>query len=379
MKSFFTYIILLTSLIAVGACNGRTSLSGGDEDNEVVDNDGWLLPKDEIRDGGVGKDGIPSIDDPLFVPKEEIDFIVDDRLVVGILIDDEIRAYPHQVLDWHEIVNDKIGDTSFVLSYCPLTGTGMAWNAEIEGTSTEFGVSGLLFRNNLILYDRETDNRWSQMFMKSVKGTMSGKETQMIDVIETKWSTWIKMFPESDILRPNSSSTNGYKDYAYGKGYLTNDKDFVFPPNNIDQRLPSKERVHGIVFSSSLDGETPVRVYSTSQFTDTVTVINERYHDYDIVFAGNNEVELAESFYANIGDSTLTFKAVQDSLPIVMKDNEGNRWDVFGRAVSGPRLGERLKSTRSFTGYWFAWADIYEVGTCIYPEVVRCGRIDPGQ
>jgi len=217
------------------------------------------------------------------------------------------------------------------------------------------------------------------MFMKSVKGTMSGKETQMIDVIETKWSTWIKMFPEADILRPNSASTNGYRDYAYGKGYLTNDKDFVFPPNNIDQRLSSKERVHGIVFNNSLEEETPVRVYSTSQFTDTITVINESYHDYDIVVAGNKEMELTESFYANIGDSTLTFKAVQDSLPIVMKDNEGNRWDVFGRSVSGPRLGERLNSTRSFTGYWFAWADIYEVGTCIYPEVVRCGRIDPGQ
>ena len=95
------------------------------------------------------------------------------ELVVGIVIDGHARAYPHKILDWHEIINDKIGNTAFAITYCPLTGTALGWDRTVNGTETTFGVSGLLYNTNLIPYDRLTGSYWSQMLSKSIRGSLS--------------------------------------------------------------------------------------------------------------------------------------------------------------------------------------------------------------
>ena len=224
--SLFLYHLLLIALLC--SCEGKVSSGGAADDTNQHGNGDWLIPADEVVDGGPGQDGIRSIDHPVFVSPEEIDYIVDDRLVIALNHNGEIRAYPHQILDWHEIVNDSFGEDRLTIHYCPLTGTGMAWDACINDEHTEFGVSGLLFRNNLILYDRNTNSRWSQMRILSVQGEMIGYIPEMIPVIETRWSTWVEMFPDSKVLRPDVWSTEGYMSYAYGKGYLTDHDEFIF-------------------------------------------------------------------------------------------------------------------------------------------------------
>ena len=169
-KSRLTPIMALYLLPAVflTACGGGGANSGPISPSAS----NWLIPVDEVIDGGPGKDGIPAIDAPRFQP---ISLNVDsdpDGLIVGVLLDGEAKAFPRDILNWHEIVNDRTGQTPMILNYCPLTGTGMAWYADPTATRQTFGVSGLLYNSNLILYDRETDSNWSQMLEMSVEGVM---------------------------------------------------------------------------------------------------------------------------------------------------------------------------------------------------------------
>lgn len=180
------------------ACDEATST----ENNNIVhqNGNGWLIPENEVRDGGPGKDGIPAITDPNFISPQEVDYLDDDDLVLMIKKNDEIKIYPHPILDWHEIINDKIGELKFALTYCPLTGSGIGWNRVLEGTETTFGVSGLLYNTNLIAYDRASNSNWSQMLNKSVFGELSSTEAETIPFIETEWKTVKSVYRSTQVV-----------------------------------------------------------------------------------------------------------------------------------------------------------------------------------
>ena len=348
-------LLIITLALILSACDTTGSSGGGGN---------WLIPESEIRDGGPGRDGIPSVDNPQFAPVDEIDFIIDDRLVIGVKNGDEVKAYPHQVLDWHEIVNDEIGGTPFALTYCPLTGTGIGWHREINGSVTEFGVSGLLFRNNLIPFDRNSDSEWSQMQLRGVRGEHSASNIETVDVIETNWSTWKEMYPDSEVLTTETGFSRDYQEYTYGISYLNN-SNTLFPVNNRDDRLHEKERVHGIIADTAATEDADVKVYVIDDMGTGVNVIEDSFQGIDHVVVGSAELNIAASFERTINGTLLNFEPVNDSLPVVMEDQEGNRWDIFGNAVSGPRQGQQLTPTKSYTGYWFAWADFF-LGAEIY-------------
>ncbi|MDR8392931.1 DUF3179 domain-containing protein [Aliifodinibius sp. S!AR15-10] len=324
----------------------------------------WLIPNDEIVDGGAGADGIPSIDDPQFQPvgSPATEYIADRRLVIGIKIGETVRAYPHQVIAWHEIVNDQIGNTNFALTYCPLTGTASGWDRTVNGEVTEFGVSGLLFRNNLIPYDRNSNSLYSQMQLRGVRGDHSGRQVTAYPLIQTTWETWKKMYPNSQVLTTNTGFDRDYHGYAYGQEYLEERSEALFPIKHRDNSFFNKERVHGII-GGPIDesGEPPpVRVFVIEQFGAGVNLVHDQVGDLPVIVAGSTIDQYAVSFMRRTETSDiLEFTAVQDSLPVIMKDQEGNRWDLFGYAVEGPRKGERLIPVRSYSGYWFAWHDFY--------------------
>lgn len=340
------------------ACSGATSNSGtGENHNTLNFSDEWIIPRNEVIDGGPGLDGIPSIDTPDFMPVQATDYLDDDRLVAGIRVGNKIRAYPHQVLDWHEIVNDHIDDEAFVVTYCPLTGTAICWK---RSAGMEFGVSGLLFRNNMILYDRQSASRYSQMQMRGVNGPMAHTPMEIIPLVETTWKTWKSMYPGSEVLTNDIGFNRDYSGFAYGKEYLEKNSATNFPVKNQDNRLPRKQRVHGVIGRTTASEEAPVRVYVIERFKTGIEVINDEFEGKDIVVAGSSGKNFAVSFSRTADDGTeLQFEAVQDSLPVIMKDQEGNYWDIFGYAAEADRNGSRLAPAKSYTGYWFAWADFF--------------------
>ncbi|MEO0897516.1 MAG: DUF3179 domain-containing protein [Bacteroidota bacterium] len=238
-----------------GAFYPGLEIYGGDPPDpaakiEVSTNSEWLIPSTRVFDGGPGKDGIPSLENLVFRLADRVDFMAPEDLVIGFRVGDDIRAYPHKILDWHEIVNDDVDDQVFTsITYCPLTGTASAWNREIGGKVTTFGVSGLLYNTNLMPYDRETDSYWSQMRFDCVNGSSIGQEIEVQMIVETSWNTWLNLYPNSIVLTPETGFNRNYQQYPYGD-YRTNDNNIIFPLEYDDQRLPRKERVHAVI----LDG-----------------------------------------------------------------------------------------------------------------------------
>jgi hypothetical protein len=328
--------------------------------------DDWIIPKEEVLDGGPGLDGIPSIDNPVFggIDSESLRFLSDERLITGIRIGDNIRGYPHQILDWHEVVNDQIDGEYFAITYCPLTGTDIALKRE---AGMEFGVSGLIFRNNLILYDRTFYSRYSQMQIRGVNGPMSGTVLETIPVVQISWQVWKKMYPDSKILVPDTGFSFGYSGFLYGKDYLSGNSATVFPIKHQDNRLERKIRGLGII-EGVAEEDANVTFFPIPNFGNGINLVNHSIYNIEAVIAGSTDNNFAVAFQRVLQDGTiLELSPVQDSLPVIMTDQEGNIWDVFGYATGGPRIGERLSPVRSFTGYWFAWADFFP-GLSIWSE-----------
>jgi len=132
--------------------------------------DDALVPAKQILSGGPGRDGIPSLDYPAFIVARNADYLNEEDRILGIEVNGVARAYPIRILNYHEIVNDIVGGEAIVVTYCPLCGSGMAFNAEINNKSFEFGVSGLLYNSDVLLYDRQTGSLWSQILKTSVSG-----------------------------------------------------------------------------------------------------------------------------------------------------------------------------------------------------------------
>ena len=312
----------------------------------------WLIVEDEVFDGGPGKDGIPSVDNPQFVTNSEIGYMDSEDLVLAIDIDGDLRGYTHPILDWHEIVNDRVGGKDLAITYCPLTGTGSAWNREIDGQVTTFGVSGLLYRNNLIPYDRATDSHWSQIRLDCVQGTLKTREAQTYPLVELPWRTWKKMFPDGKVLSESTGFNRSYGRYPYGN--YRNNEQLLFPVGKDDDRLPRKQRVLSVI----IGGQS--RVYTFDSFAGGIKVITDKFNGKELVVVGSQPDNFMIAYEMDNNLGALVFEPTDlKEGGIVMKDNTGSEWDIFGKAQSGPNAGKRLKKVDVCIGYWFSFGAFY--------------------
>lgn len=343
LKIIYLFIFILFAFIAC---------QEGDNPGPGVVNPtdtGWSLPLDEVVDGGVGKDGIVALSDPVFVEMNQINYLEDDDLIVGVKIGNTVKGYPHRILDWHEIVNDKIENTPIALTYCPLTGTALAWNREINGEATTFGVSGLLYNSNLIPYDRATNSNWSQLLSTSVNGDLRDSTIETYPVLETTWKDWKSIYPDAKVMSDQTGFyNNNYTAYPYGV-YRTSNTYLIFPVNPLDDRLPAKERV--LVLVSDNDALT----FRFENFVNGPKVFNTKIVGLPLVAAGNQQENYMVGFESKLEDGTvLNFTSIDRVGDIIMKDNEGNEWNLFGEAVSGSRMGQKLQPVYATMGYWFS-------------------------
>ncbi len=312
----------------------------------------WLVPQDEVFDGGPGRDGIPALSNPNFLGNSSINFMKDNNLIIGVKFDGEIRGYPHPILDWHEIINDQINNNYFSVTYCPLTGSAINYNRDLNGNITTFGVSGLLYNTNLIPYDRATNSNWSQMKLLCVNGKLIGETPEIFNSIETNWSTWQKIFPDAKVVSSNTGYDRKYSNYPYGN--YKSDNNLLFPVSGSNNKLPKKERVHGIILESR------TLAFRFNYFNSGISSITKNIEGKRIIIVGSAPNNFIVSYYTNLSNgNNISFTAVQGKLPIILTDSEGNLWDIFGQATEGPRLGQRLKQTKSFIAYWFGWAAFY--------------------
>lgn len=357
MKNIVIDLLLVFGLTTSGCSDQSDQIGTGlpNTTNDFI----WNIPKDQVHDGGPGKDGIPALLNPKMITANEATYLSDNSLVVGYKNGTDIRAYAHTILDWHEIINDKVGSEEIAIIYCPLTGTATTWGRKLNGVTTTFGVSGLLYNTNVIPYDRLTNSNWSQMRLDCVNGSLRETKAQVFQSVETTWKTWKVMYPDTKIISTETGFNRNYTNYPYGD-YRTNHNRFLFPYLPVDERLPNKERVLGVI----VPGKIPAaKVYRFDSFDDQIVAVQDDFNGIPLIVAGSKTHNFIVAFERKTETSgLLNFTATdftQGSQSAILKDSEGNSWNIFGEAVSGPRQGETLKRVSSFIGYWFSWGAFY--------------------
>ena len=311
------------------------------------------IPIEEITDGGIGRDIIPALSNPLFVHTSEINYLADADRVIGLLVNGQPYAIPHTVMWYHEIVNFEAEGIKLAVTYCPLTGSSMAFDRTvIEGR--EFGVSGLLLQNNLIMFDRtESESLWPQMSRRAGCGPRLGASLDMHPVIEMNWVGWRTLYPNSNVLSSETGYGIGYSavNYPYGN-YEAPDNDGLLFHMEIDRRRPPKSRVLGIP-DSRLGGT--AFLFSELDKDDAIVSVVHKLVDIGPVVVFWDKLRRSAMAYApRLNGTRINFEVREEQIVDV---ETGSVWSVDGLAIEGPLAGSRLEPIKeAFVSFWFAWA-----------------------
>ncbi len=281
---------------------------------------------------------------------------------MGIAHEGIIRAYPLDILHWHEIVNDIIGETRIAITYSTLSGSGVAFERVFNGlVAFEMGVTGLLYNSNLIARDRVSDTYWQQFLGFGVKGPRIDQVLREFPLIEMKWSTWRLLFPNSQVLNTKTGFNRPYQTYPYGD-YRTNDTKLLFdltvPLDSLDQPISFKEKGLGITIGAN------TKVYPMSAFPTTgLGIIEEEFSGEPVVVIGSQEHQLLAAYNSTRADGSEANFRIADSNPLWIVDDRGIEFDVFGKSVKQDVEAE-LQSLNTKIAFWFSWA-VWQ-----YPEQV---------
>lgn len=222
---------------------------GEDKQIKITDGVKHSIPLEEILSGGPPRDGIPSIDDPKFVPVAEAgEWLGDDEPGIALSLDGANRFYPYQILVWHEIVNDTLNDRRVLVTYCPLCLTGIVFDPLVQGERVEFGTSGKLWKSNLVMYDRKTESLWSQVLGEAIVGEMTGAKLELLSSDQVRFGDWKKLNPGGEVLSRDTGALRFYGSSPYGDYFsVTNLALSLTGPK--DTRLPNDALIFGIVIN----------------------------------------------------------------------------------------------------------------------------------
>jgi len=313
-----------------------------------------IIPLDKIKSGGVPKDGIPSIDRPDFATASDANFMSDNDLVLGLIINGEARAYPLFILVWHEIVNDIVGGIPVAVTYCPLCFTNQVFESTVNGQVTEFGVSGKLYNSNLVMYDRNTDSQWSQAMGMAITGELAGYELNRIPFDVASWSDWKSLYPETLVLTTKTGHLRAYGSDPY-TGYYT-DPRIIFPVENRDDRLHPKEIILGF------DEGNTYKAYKLADVEEK-KVINDHVGDKNLLLVSLYP-QMARAFSPVVDGNILEFEYVDGK---IVDTQTNSQWNFDGEAVNGQLMGTKLEREVFSPGFWFEWVAFYP-DTLLYPE-----------
>ncbi len=300
-----------------------------------------IVPLDKIVSGGPPRDGIPSIDKPKFVSVDNAKLENSD-LVLGLAINGDVRAYPLNILVWHEIVNDVVGGKPVAVTYCPLCFTNQVFERTIDSRVVEFGTSGKLYNSNLVMYDRTSESLWSQALGQAIAGEHAGRKLERVPFDVAYWEDWKRIYPESKVLSQETGFGRPYGADPYGNYYTS--PEILFPVSHRDDRLGPKEIVVG------LESSGVYRAYQLQQIEDS-HVINDQISSESIVLVSLQPF-MVRAFDRTVDGLTLEFQ--HDNGKIV--DRTGSVWNLDGEATEGEMKGKQLTRLPFDEGYWFEWA-----------------------
>ena len=273
--SCFKFILIF---LVFAPCLAQTK-NGFDLSNSVI-------PVSEIKQGGPPRDGIPSIDEPVFVGAGQTE-LGDSSRILGVSHEGISKAYPINILNYHEVVNDNFKGIPVVITYCPLCGSGLAFSAEIEGKIYEFGVSGLLYNSDVLLYDRQTASLWSQLQSRAISGPMVGEKLRFLPTANTTWGQWKKQHPKTLVLSEKTGFSRNYAIDPY-PGYLES-RSIFFPVSSQSDLYHPKENIIGV----EINGKFKAYPFSELKRTEK-DEIKDSFQNEDLVIKYDPESNTAE-------------------------------------------------------------------------------------
>ncbi len=222
------------------------------------------VPVGEIHSGGPGKDGIPSLSHPETVGVAEMALLAPEDRVVGVEFDGQSRAYPIRLLNWHELINDQVGDTPVAIVYCPLCDSVSALDRRIDNRTLDFGISGLLHNSNVLFYDRSDNALWSQVSLEAISGPLAGRSLRHLPFSLTTFAAWRETHPDSTVATFETDHPRDYERNPYAR-YFESDE-LMFPVKGTDQSpFRNKEPVVGVRNGNE------ARAYPVSTISDTAS------------------------------------------------------------------------------------------------------------
>jgi hypothetical protein len=348
-RSLSSASALATALFLGQACAQDTGL-GNSQGTDLQ----CSIPQSQIQDGGPGKDGIPALTNPDFVTAGtgETSYLQEADRVVGIMVDGNPLAMPLNIFWWHEIVNLDMGGVSVAITHCPLTGSTLAFDRSGAG-GAEFGVSGLLFRNNLIMYDRnDVESLWPQLSRGARCGPADGTALDMVPVVEMTWEGWLTLHPDTRVVSANTGYARDYQAYPYGE-YDAEDNTTLLFPGDVDGRRSPKERVLGIPVGS---GGTAFPFGVLEEMGPVAAIHTAAGGPRRVVFWDESR-RAAMAYRAASDHGELNFVIHEER---IVDEETGSVWGIDGVASEGPLAGQSLQAVpEAFVGFWFAWPAFY--------------------
>lgn len=317
-----------------------------------------LIDPDHLREGGPNPDGIPAIDQPEFLKPADVRYLKDNEPVIAFGLGDDQRAYPVQVLIWHEVVNDTVAGVPVTISYCPLCNTAQAFDRRVGAKTLIFGVSGLLYQSDLVLFDRQTNTLWSQLLGRAIVGNQAGASLNTYPTATLSWGEWRRAHPEGLVLaRPKQGRDYGRNPYP---GYDRVDLPPYLFVGEVDGRLAPKERVVGVKGAT-----TAVAVTFDRLRRERLVSIDVDGRPGVVLWRAGAASALDAGLVAAGADVGMTgvFRGELDAAPldlVVVGDGwidkaSGSTLDVTGRFTAGPLAGRLLERLRHVDTFWFAW------------------------
>ena len=351
----------ITAILPACGVFDSTSPFDGDGSNvpPVPEESFCSIPQELIISGGVGRDGIPALRNPSLVASyhAEATYIGEADRVIGIEADGRFIAVPHNILWWHEIVNFDDFGSPFAVTYCPLTGSSMVFDrSAIDGT--DLGVSGLLFHNNLMMFNRQSDGSQESLFPQMLRGArcgpLDGQPLELLPSVEMRWKAWKELHPETLVVSGIRERGGDYEFYPYADYEVIDNAQTLFPHVEFDTRRPPKERVLGIPRDH---GHGMAYPFTVLESRGDVVAVHDDVQGSPVVVFWSTRARAAVAYEPVANGQTLTFEVRDGRFFDVETRSE---WSLEGRAVAGPLDDSALEPVaEAYVAFWFAWATFH--------------------
>ena len=292
----------------------------------------WIVAETDIKGGGKTYELMNA---PVFGMVQDFLGLSDHEKVALVSFNGEVRVYPYYFTNYYEVVNDVFDNKNIAITYCPLTKSGICFERTIDGNTFEILASGYLYKDNMIPSDKNQNFFWSQMLMEVIGNNKSGTIIKNYNLIETNWKTVKTYFPNAKVFYHDKRQVNETPINAS----VSADSEYIF--GVVNQKIG-----------------TEIELFQYEIFTAKTKIIEKIHNNKPTIIIGNKDKLFVTAYYTK---ENLVFSLVNEKeFPNIIKDNEGNIWNIFGYAVSGPRMGDQLESPKSYVAQYWAFKDFYD-------------------